>query len=79
MDAAQTNTKKIALFLATALLLAAPIHGFAQTLTPSAQTATLGNQICNDAQPISLTSSDGVPRDHVHRRCQLRGLRREQR
>jgi len=60
MDAAQTNTKKIALFLATALLLAAPIHGFAQTLTPSAQTATLGNQICNDAQPISLTSSDGV-------------------
>jgi uncharacterized protein (TIGR03437 family) len=61
MDAAQTNTKKIALFLATALLLAAPIHGYAQpTLTPSATTATLGNQPCNDSQSLSLTSSDGT-------------------
>jgi len=60
MDAAQTNTKKIALFLATALLLAAPIHGYAQNLTASNTTVTLGNQPCNDAQSISLTSSDGV-------------------
>jgi len=60
MDAAQTNTKKIAFFLATALLLTAPFHASAQTLNASNTSVTIGSSSCNNYQNVQLTSSDGT-------------------
>ena len=57
MDAAQTNNKKFALFLALALLLTVSTHGSAQTLTAATQTVNLGSTSCNDFQNVLLTSS----------------------
>lgn len=58
MDAAQTNSRKIVFYLVAALLLAAPIHGYAQAfLTPSSTTVSLGSSSCNDFQNVSLSSS----------------------
>ena len=59
MDAAQFNIKKIAFFLASALLLTAPVHGFAQTLSVSQTAVIIGSSQCNNYQTISLASSDG--------------------
>lgn len=59
MDAAQTNIKKIALFLATALLLIAPFQASAQpTLGTTATSVALGSSSCNDYQNVTLSSSD---------------------
>jgi hypothetical protein len=61
MDAAQTNNKKFALFLALALLLTVSAQGFAQpVLTPASSTVNLGSSSCNDLQTVLLTSSDGT-------------------
>ena len=63
MDAAQTNTKKIALFLAMALVLTAPVHGTnpAPVLTPAGTTVNLGSVLgCNSFQNLALVSSDGT-------------------
>src|ERR1035438_5168089 len=57
MDAAQTNLKKTALFLATALLLAAPMSGYGQTLVAANSAVTIGSSACNDFQTIQLRSS----------------------
>ena len=57
MDAAHTNLKKIALFLATALLLAAPIS--AQTLSVDNQTINLGSASCNNFQFVNLSETGG--------------------
>jgi len=60
MDAAQTKIKKIAFFLATALLLTAPFHASAQaTLIANASAVTIGNSSCNDYQNVQIASSDG--------------------
>ena len=60
MDAAQTNIKKIAFFLATALLLTAPFHASASTLNVSTTSVTIGSASCNDFQTVQVTSSDGA-------------------
>jgi uncharacterized protein (TIGR03437 family) len=60
MDAAQTNIKKIALFLVTALLLTAPFQASAQTLAVSSTSVAIGSSTCNDSQSVTLTSS-GAP------------------
>jgi uncharacterized protein (TIGR03437 family) len=60
MDAAQTILKKIAFFVATALLLTAPHQAFAAvTLSASSTTVTIGSASCNDYQNVTITSSDG--------------------
>lgn len=63
MDAAQSNFRKLVLFLATALLLSALFRasaGSAQPLSASTTNITLGSASCNDFQTISLTSSGGA-------------------
>lgn len=58
MDAAQTNIKKIVLFLATALWLMTPVHGYAQPVLATSTTAvSIGSSSCNEFQNILLTSS----------------------
>jgi len=60
MDAAQTNIKKIAFFLATALLLTAPFQASAQpTLGVSTTTVAIGSSAGNYFQNVTVTSSDG--------------------
>ncbi len=61
MDAAQTNLKKIALILATALLLTAPFRASAAVpaLVSTGTTVTIGSSQCNASQDITITSSDG--------------------
>ena len=61
MDAAKTNIQKSAFFLATALLLAAPVLGYAQpVLTPSTTAVTIGsNTSCNSSAQVLLTSTVG--------------------
>jgi trimeric autotransporter adhesin len=60
MDAAQKNIKKISLFLATGLLLAAPFHASAQaTLSASSTSVSIGSSSCNDSQTVTITSSGG--------------------
>lgn len=57
MDAAQTNIKKIALFLVTALLLTAPFQASAQTLAVSSTSVAIGISTCNEFQTVTLTST----------------------
>jgi uncharacterized protein (TIGR03437 family) len=67
MDAAQTNIKKIVLFLATALWLMTPVHGYAQPVLATTTTAvSIGSSACNDFQNILLTSSGAAIPFTVH-------------
>ena len=60
MDAAQTNIKRIAFFLAIALCLTALVQGArAATLNTSNTSVTIGSSACNNYQSVQLTSSDG--------------------
>src|SRR4051812_3478984 len=56
MDAAQTFTKKIALFLVTASLA---VTATAQTLVVSPTTVTIGSS--TQSVPVTVTSSTGAP------------------
>lgn len=60
MDAAQTNIKKLAFFLATALLLTATVNATPlPTLTVNSTQVSIGSASCNSSQTLVVTSSDG--------------------